>query len=42
MVRRDDVRAVGWTLLIVLSYVYVNGLEAMQCYAGLNLTLCDD
>lgn len=22
--------------------MYVNGLEAMQCYAGLNLTLCDD
>lgn len=22
--------------------MYVNGLEAMRCYAGLNLTLCDD
>lgn len=40
--RRDDARAVERTAVIVLSYVYVNGLEAMQCYAGLNLTLCDD
>ncbi len=42
MVRRRDARAVEWTAAIVLSYVHVNGLEAMQCYAELNLTLCDD
>lgn len=42
VVRWDDARAVEWTAVIVLSYVYVNGLEDMQCYAGLNLTLRDD
>lgn len=42
MVRQDNAQAVELTAVIVLSYLYVNGLEAMQCYAELNLTLCDD